>query len=185
MLFHVGSPLLRNVCTIGGHLARGKLSDVIPVLLALDAAVTVHHGADVRLSLAEYYARGHHEQPHILTAVHLPPLPARSASAFLRFARTAFDFPMANCCVRISTGPSTVRIVVGATPHRGQRALEAEAMVNSSDLDEATFAAAAEAAAAEIRTGSSWVAGSEYRTQLVRVLVHRCLGIAAERLEHA
>ena len=37
MLRHVGSPLLRNAATIGGHLARGRLSDVIPVLLALSA----------------------------------------------------------------------------------------------------------------------------------------------------
>ncbi|RPI24868.1 MAG: hypothetical protein EHM57_02235, partial [Actinobacteria bacterium] len=138
MLFHVGSPLLRNVCTIGGHLVRGKLSDVVPVLIALDAEVTIHRGGDTRLTLAEYYGRGHHEQPHVLTAVHLPVLPPQTGSAFLRFARTAFDFPLANCCARISRADgSAVRIVIGAVPQRDQRAFEAEAIVASRGFDDA------------------------------------------------
>jgi CO/xanthine dehydrogenase FAD-binding subunit len=182
MLAHVGSPLLRNVCTIGGHLARGKLSDVIPVLLALDAEVTVHTGEDTRIPLAEYYSGGRHLLSHVLTSVRLPVLATGCGSAFQRFARTAYDFPMTNCCCRVGPGTeSPVRIVVGATPQRGQRATAAEAVVAGGGFDETTFLEAANAAAAEIVTGSSWVVGSEYRTQLVRVLVRRCLTVAASR----
>lgn len=184
MLADVGSPLLRNACTLGGHLARGKLSDVIPVMMAIDAEVTVHSDSDRRMALVDYYDHGIHEQPHILTTVHLPVLPEPSAAAFLRFARTAYDFPMANCAVRLS-GNGEVRIVVGATPQRGLRASGAEAVIAAGRPDEATFEEAAEAAAGEIPTGSSWVVGAEYRSQLVRVLVGRCLAIANRRLEEA
>jgi aerobic carbon-monoxide dehydrogenase medium subunit len=184
MLAHVGSPLLRNVCTIGGHLARGKLSDVIPVLLALDAAVIVHDDGETRLTLADYYEGSHHERPHLLTSIQLPALAPGSAAAFQRFARTAFDFPMANCCCRLSPGADgRVRIVVGATPQRGQRAGVAESIVAEGALDGDTFAAAADAAAAEIPTAASWIASAEYRTQLVRVLVRRTLEEAADRME--
>lgn len=182
MLADVGSPLLRNVCTIGGHLARGKLSDVIPVLLALDAEVTIFSGEEERLSLADYYADDRHRSPHLLMQVHLPELPAPTAAAFQRFARTAYDFPMANCAVRLS-GSDEVRIVVGATPQRGQRAAAAEEIVRTGGRDPATFERAGEAAAAEIPVGSSWVVGAEYRSQLVKVLVRRTLAEASARLE--
>jgi CO/xanthine dehydrogenase FAD-binding subunit len=179
MLEHVGSPLLRNVCTIGGHLARGKLSDVIPVLLAVDASVTIHTGEPRRVSLADYYELGLHEQPHVLTAVHLPALAAPCGAAFERFSRTAFDFPMANCCCRVG---GDIRIVVGATPQRGRRATEAEAILAAGGLDPPTLAAAAALAAAETPTGSSWVVSAEYRRQLVAVLVRRSLETAVTRL---
>lgn len=182
MLADVGSPLLRNICTIGGHLARGKLSDVIPVLLALDAEVTIFDGEEERITLARYYADDRHTRPHLLMRVHLPRLGRPTAAAFQRFARTAYDFPMANCAVRL-TGTEAVRIVVGATPQRGQRAVAAEEIVGASGLDPATFERAAEAAAGEIPVGSSWVVSGEYRTQLVRVLVRRTLEAAAARLE--
>ena len=38
----IGGPQVRNVATIGGHLARGRISDVIPLFLALDATITVY-----------------------------------------------------------------------------------------------------------------------------------------------
>ena len=58
MLGGVGSPLLRNAATIGGHLARGRYSDVVPVLLALDATITVFDGSEQIMPLAAYYAEG-------------------------------------------------------------------------------------------------------------------------------
>lgn len=182
MLADVGSPLLRNVCTIGGHLARGKLSDVIPVMLALDAEVTIFAGEEERLTLSDYYADDRHRFPHLLMQVHLPRLESPTAAAFQRFARTAYDFPMANCAVRLS-GNGEVRIVVGATPQRGQRALAAEEIVRTGERDAATFERAGEAAAGEIPVGSSWVVSGEYRTQLVKVLVRRTLAEASARLE--
>lgn len=178
MLVEVGSPLLRNACTIGGHLARGKLSDVIPVLLALDAGVTVFRGEEERLSLAAYYDEGVHSTPHLLVRVHLPEPPPPAAAAFMRFARTGFDFPLANCAVLLF-GAGGVRIVVGATPQRGRRALRAEAEVAAGG--EAALDRAAAAAAAEIPVGSSWVVGADYRRQLVAVLVRRTLERAFRR----
>ncbi len=54
----MGSPLLRNAATIGGHLARRRYSDIVPVLLALDATVTVFDGTERTLPLAAFYAEG-------------------------------------------------------------------------------------------------------------------------------
>lgn len=187
MMVHVGNPLLRNFSTIGGHLARGKLSDVVPVFLALDATVTIYQGGDeITLALAEYYSKGRHSRPHILTRVDLPRFPETSAAAFLRFARTVFDFAILNVCCRIDTREGTVseaQIVCGSTPRRAEWATDAESSLIGFPLTPEQIEAAARRARQEIITGSSWVASAEYRSQLVEVLTRRCLSVVATRLE--
>ena len=79
MMVHVGSPLLRNAASIGGHLARGWLSDVIPVLLVLDASVEFFDGEHRTAGLDRYYEERLHEGPHILTGVAIPPAGDRQA----------------------------------------------------------------------------------------------------------
>ncbi len=186
MMVHVGNPLLRNFSTIGGHIARGKLSDVVPVLLALDSRVRVYDGAERYVSLEDYYGQGTHQMPHIVTALTLPSLPVVSAAAFVRFARTAFDFPILNVCCRVDGAEGgvigQVRVVVGATPRRATRATAAEALIAGRGLDGSTIDEAAAVARAEVWTGSGWVASAEYRSHLVGVLTARCLKEVAERL---
>jgi len=182
MMVHVGNPLLRNFSTIGGHLARGKLSDVVPVFLALDCEMHYYDGAEQSSGLSTYYEDGTHRSPHIVTGLSLAPLPERSAVAFLRFAKTVFDFPLLNVACRVDQDDE-VRIVFGATPRRSQRASSAEGVISRKGLTAAAIEEAALAARGEIRTGGGWVASAEYRTQLVEVLAKRCLGLVAERLE--
>lgn len=186
MLIDVGNPLLRNLSSIGGHVARGKLSDVVPVLIALEAEIGIHRGESERLPLSRYYEERLHRTPHLVTELVLPRLPDRTAAAFLRFARTVFDFPMLNVCCRASLdGPmiSDVRIVCGATPLLAQRAEGAESWIQERGIDPQSIETAARKAREEIMTKTGWVASAEYRSHLVEVLTARCLGEVARRLE--
>jgi CO/xanthine dehydrogenase FAD-binding subunit len=186
MMVHVGSPLLRNFSTIGGHLARGRLSDVVPVLIALDAQVTAYRNrSTIELSLAEYLAGRHNERPHILTFVRLPALDDPVAAAYLRIARTSFDFPILNCCCRVDGSADAVagvHIVCGATPRVAERANQAEAIIREHGLNPSSIAEAGRVAGEEVPTGSGWVASADYRSHLVEVLVGRCLTTVMERL---
>lgn len=186
MLADVGNPLLRNISTIGGHVSRGKLSDVVPVLVALDAEIGIYSGESEILPLSRYYGDKIHRTPHLVTEVVLPALSDHTAAAFVRFARTSFDFPMLNVCCRASrSGPMTtdVRIVCGATPLLAERASGAEAWIIEHGIDTHTVETAARHAREEIVTRTGWVASAEYRSQLVEVLTERCLTEVARRLE--
>lgn len=186
MMVHVGNPLLRNFSTIGGHLARGKLSDVLPVFLALDCEVTLFRGEETTLTLADYYEENHNKAPHILTGIKVLPLPEQSALAFLRFAKTVFDFPILNACTRIDLDAESVinaRIICGATPRRAERASRAEAWLVEHGLTPEAIAEAGRLAREEVPTGGGWVASPEFRSHLVEVLTTRCLATVAERLE--
>jgi carbon-monoxide dehydrogenase medium subunit len=187
MLRMVGSPLLRNAATIGGHLGRGRLSDVIPLLIALDASVTYSDGEAHTVALDAYYGAAAPQNRHLITEVSIPPRPLRSAAAFRKLARTHFDLAMLNGAARIALGEDGVvteaRVVVGETPALGARVPEAErVLVGAPPTDEA-IAAAAAAARDGVPVGSDGRASAEYRTQLAGVVVSRCLTQARTFLE--
>jgi CO/xanthine dehydrogenase FAD-binding subunit len=187
MLRLVGSPLLRNAATIGGHLGRGRLSDVIPLLIAVGASVEVYDGGTETLPLEDYYRRGRHRERALVTHVAIPSRPAHSAAGFHKLSRTHFDLAMLNGAVRIVLGDDATvagaRIVVGETPALGARAPRTEAVLAGSRLDPETIGAAAAAARREVEVAGDSRASAEYRTHLVGVVVTRCLTEAAGYLE--
>ena len=189
MLRAVGSPLLRNAATIGGHLARRRHSDIVPVLLALDAGVTVYEGTERTLPLAEYYGEGPPRSPALITQVQILPAGADTAAAFLKFSRTTFDFALLNCAALVRRdGDGRVghcRIIVGETPALGASVPEAEGALAGTAFDDASIAVAAEAAVAAVSFAGDQRAAADYRRALCRVAVRRCLEEARRRLgEH-
>jgi CO/xanthine dehydrogenase FAD-binding subunit len=187
MLRGVASPLLRNVATIGGHLARRRYSDIVPVLLALGAAVTVYEGAEHTLPLDRFYAESTRRSRAIITEVQIPPAGRDTAAAFLKFARTAFDFALLNCAVLVRRGTTGLvaecRIVVGETPALGAAVAAAEEALRGGPLDQAGIAAATEAAAASVAFGSDHRASADHRRALCRAAVRRCLEETGRRFE--
>jgi aerobic carbon-monoxide dehydrogenase medium subunit len=184
----VGSVLHRNSATLGGHLARGRMSDVIPVLLALDAVVVTFDGDRHEVPLSDYHAR--RPGPHVVTEVRLPALPGRTAAAFQRFSRTSFDHAILNACCRLdlegtdvtSAPVAAARVVVGETAVLGRRVHVAEDVLVGEVVEPRRIEAAAEAAVAAVETRGDWVASADYRRHLVGVAVRRCLTEVADRL---
>ncbi|MFO7548557.1 MAG: FAD binding domain-containing protein [Acidimicrobiia bacterium] len=186
MLVDVGSPLLRNAATVGGHLARGFLSDVVPVLLALDATVSYHDGADHEVELAAYYGDGLNHRPHILTRLDLPPRPEPAAAAFLRFSRTGFDHALANTACRVDLADghvADVRVAVGVAPGVARRVAPAEVALVGGILGPEEVAAAADLVAGDLEQMGDGGPSGPYRRHLAGVLVGRCLSTVRDRLE--
>ncbi len=184
MMVHVGSPLLRNAATVGGHLSRGWLSDVIPVFLALDAEVELYTGEHRRMSLHEYFDSGANRRPHVLTAALVPPGTEGAAAAFLRFSRSAFDHALVTAACRIDPDgdrSGAVRVVLGTGAGVAERLPEAEAILEGAVLDDERIRRAA-AVAASVEPHGTWVASAEYRADLAVVLVERCLTAVRGRM---
>jgi carbon-monoxide dehydrogenase medium subunit len=186
MLRLVGSPLLRNAATIGGHLGRGRISDVIPLLIALDASVTFYDGTRTTLPLEEFYAAERHLDRLLITSVTIPRRPARSAAAHHKLSRTHFDIALINAAARIVTDADgavcQARVVVGETPALGARVAGAEAALIGTLLGDEDIAAAAGIVRSDVVTGTDSRASAEYRTQLAGVVVTRCLTDIRTRL---
>lgn len=184
MLAQVGSVLHRNSATVGGHVVRSRLSDVLPVLLALDATVVSYAGAETHRPLAEYLDED--LGPHVVTEVRLPASVAGSIAAFTRFSRSTFDHALVNACCRVDAAGGTVRdvrVVVGESTTVGARVTAAERALDGAALTDEAIAAAAAAAGEAVGARDDWLTSGAYRRHLAGVAVTRCLRAVADRLD--
>ncbi|HEX32638.1 MAG TPA: hypothetical protein ENF88_02965 [Candidatus Acetothermia bacterium] len=187
MMRKVGSPLLRNIATIGGTLASAhSWSDVIPLFLVLNAQVTFYNGEYRSLSLADAYAAREELADSIITSVTIPTSTAGDYAAFHKFSRTAYDIALLNCAayLHIDDGRcSEVRIAAGGTPRLGERLPQAEGVVRGEALNTDTIERAAQVARDTTKTADDRRASGEYRKDLVYAGVKRCLEAIAGKVE--
>jgi CO/xanthine dehydrogenase FAD-binding subunit len=179
VLGRVASPLQRNLATIGGTLGSAHpWSDVIPLLLVLDAEVVVYDGHERTLPLTEYFtARAAGERP-LITEIRLPTAPGSAACAFEEYSSTGFDVAILNCAcfAALTSGRcATVRIAVGGTPRLATRLPAVEEELTGAVLDDATIDRIAALAGETIDARDDRRATADYRRDLARVGVSRCL----------
>ncbi len=187
MMRKVGSPLLRNIATVGGTLASAhSWSDVIPLFLVLDAQVTLYNGEYRTLSIADLYASRREFVDSILTSVRIPASAAGDYAAFHKFSRTGYDIALLNCAcyVHVVDGRcAQVRIAAGGTPRLAARLSQAEDTLSQAMLDNDTIERVARVAQDTAQTADDKRASGEYRKQLVYAGVKRCLREIAQKLE--
>ena len=142
-------------------------SDMAVALAALDAAVVVLGPAGERVIPVSDFHRLPGNEPHrdtvlehgeLITAVELPPAPARSAYRKVR-DRASYAFALVSVAAALeleddAANPPVirdVRIALGGVAHKPWRALQAEAALRGAEATEENFRAAADAelAAAE------------------------------------
>ena len=154
----------RNMATVGGTVCgRYGFSDIIPVLLALDAELVFHHAGTV--SLAAHMAAP--VRRDLLTAIRLPKDGRRAAYETIR--NTATDYGLLNVC-GACLPDGTWRLIVGARPGAAVRCAEAEAALAADDPDGAA------AAIQKLTYSDNLRAGGEYRRALAEVLTRRVYG---------
>ncbi len=121
------------------------------------------------------------EPGELLVAIEVPPLPAGSGTAHLRFAFHERPAVTVSCLARVVDGRiADVRIAVGSVGVTPKRVPDGEAMLTDQDADPDPVAlAAAGRAAAEASDPVADSNGSaDYKRHLVEVLVGRAVRAA-------
>ena len=187
----IGHAAIRNRGTVGGSIAHADPAAELPtVLVALDGEVELASTRGTRrvaaADLFEGFLTTVLEPDELLTAVHLPSLPAGTGWAFQEFSRRSGDFAIAGvaCTLRVEGGTvAEARIAMSGmdqTPIRmgaGEDTLVGQAP--SAEL----WAAAAAAAVTDVQPPSDLHGTRAYRRQLAGVLIRRALAEAFERAE--
>jgi CO/xanthine dehydrogenase FAD-binding subunit len=180
----IGSVQMRNQATLLGNVCTASpAGDTLPGLLVHGAVLETINvsGGKRRLALDEFLlAPGVNklQAGELATSISIRPLVPGEASAFRRFTeRRSLDLAFASVAARISfeEDGQTVRkarLALGAVGPCAFMAADAAAALDGRPLNAASLSRCAEAAAEYCSPISDHRASSDYRRQLVKVLVH-------------
>jgi len=174
---------VRNVATLGGHLAHGDPHmDLPPVLMALDAQVVTAATAGSRTLAAADLCTGYYEtalsRNELISEVIVPAQSGRRAAYVKLTTRAADDWPSLGIAVSLQMDGDTVRdarFVVSAATEKPLRLPGAEAVLRGATLSEAVLARVGEAAAAEAELTGDARGSAAYKTELLRVYAGRAV----------
>jgi carbon-monoxide dehydrogenase medium subunit len=175
---------VRNIATIGGHLAHGDPHmDLPPILVTLGARVRAVSPRGERWIEAGELITGYYETSlagdELIVEVHVPAQPPGSRAAYAKFtALSADDWPAVGVAVwlrRDGEAIAEARIVVGGATDHPTRMSAAEAELTGKTADVKAFVAAGAAAAGEVEPLGDLRGSGPYKREMVRVHVRRAL----------
>jgi carbon-monoxide dehydrogenase medium subunit len=180
---------VRNVATVGGHLAHADPHmDLPPVLIALGAHIAVAGAGGERAIPVEALFAGYFEtvlrRDELITALMIPAQGTRRAAYLKCTTRAVHDWPALGVAVSLERDGTAIRaakIVISAATEKPVRLQGAEAALGGGDIDDAALRRAGDAAADEAETIGDGQGSAAYKRQLVRVYVRRALATALGR----
>lgn len=185
----LGSPLIRNLATIGGNLVSARpAADFAPPLMAFGASVDLKKSSgERRVSLDDFFlgpGRTVMDPDEILTEIVIDEPPPYSGSSYIKLGiRKTLEISLVNVAVFIGLDTkdrtiSRARVVLGAVAPVPMRAFAAERILVGEKPGHALFEKAGEAAAKESKPIDDFRASAEYRRAMVDVLTQRTLNAA-------
>jgi len=177
---------VRNVATVGGHLAHADPHmDLPPVLIALGARVSVVDPKGERTIPLEQLHAGYLEttlkRSELIAEVIVPRQGARRAVYLKCTTRSADDWPALGVAAVLDVDGNTVRdarIVVSAATDIPTRLMAAEGTLRGARIDDSTLRRAGEAAVAEAGIIGDAHGSAAYKRELLRVYLARAVRAA-------
>jgi len=192
----VATVRIRHMATVGGSLAHADPNQDPPVtLMALDAKVEIGRAGGRREVPLSAFFRDYYEtvlEPgELVTAVSVPPLPAASGAAYVKFLpRSAEDYATVAVAATVTLEADGERcregrIALGSVAPTPLRARAAEALLADGELDERLLRAVGEAAKGEVNPLTDHRGSAEYKREMTAVMVGRALRQAWEAARRA
>jgi carbon-monoxide dehydrogenase medium subunit len=184
-----GSPLIRNLATIGGNLVSARpAADMPPPLMAYGAKVLLKNASGERqVSLKEFF-RGPGltvmKPDEILTEISIKKPPPNAGSGYIKLGvRKALDISIVNVAafIVLDDGKKMIRsarLVLGAVASTPMRAFKAEKRLIGEKPSGALFIRVGEEASTECGPIDNFRGSAEYRRAMVAVLTRRALDMA-------
>jgi len=171
---------VRNVATIGGHLAHADPHmDLPPVLSALGASVTVEGPKGRRTLPVERIGTGYLEtslaRGELITRLEVPPLGKRRAAYLKCTTRSADDWPALGVAAVLDLEKNEYSLVVSAATDKPTRLVSTEKLLKGKAADEKLLKQAGETAVAEVRIEGDLHGSAAYKQQLLRVYLGRTI----------
>ncbi len=180
---------IRNVATVGGHLAHGDPHmDLPPILLTLGARIrAVSPRGERWIDVGDFF-RGYYQtalaRDELITEIDVPIQPPGVHACYEKFtARSVDDWPAVGAAVWFRLESNNIveaRIAVSAATECPVRIEAAEALLKNAAPTLQTFLKAADAAAEQVQPLADLRGSASYKREMVRVHVRRALEKAGQ-----
>jgi carbon-monoxide dehydrogenase medium subunit len=182
----MGSPLIRNLATLGGNLSQSSPSaDSAPPLLVYGAQVKLVSSKGERIIPLEDFFLGPgknaRSEDEVMTEVQVPAPDNRAKSNFMKLSRRkGMDLSIVNAAALLTPDSSDevcadIKIALGAVAPVPMRAKKAEQTLTGKKLEPNTVREVALVAQEEVAPISDVRASAEYRLDMVRVLTEKVI----------
>jgi len=181
---------VRNVATVGGEICISvPIVDLPTALLACGASLGIisPQGTEYAISLEDFYIDAFLTKLKYGEIVKEVSIPKKSeeSSAFVKIGRTAYDFNLVNVAVSLSSKTdgrlSSLRVFLGGIKRTPFRATNFEKKLLGKRVDERTIMEAAEEAFEKEKLFPSVHGSSEYKMELLPIVLRDCILKAYER----
>jgi aerobic carbon-monoxide dehydrogenase medium subunit len=189
MAAHVANVRVRQVGTLGGNLCFAEPhADPGTLLQVYDASVELARQGSKRTVSLEQFFVGPFEvalaADEMLTTIHVPPLPAHTATAYLKFGH--LERPSVGVAVAVTALPDQVqevRLAVGCVGPTPRRLREVEALLSGKTLAgaRAALGSAGTLAGEAVDAVTDLHGSAEYKEYMVGVLLRRAFEQAYEQ----
>ena len=174
---------VRNVATLGGHLAHADPHmDLPPLLMAMGARITVAGPAGSRTMPVDELFAGYYEtslaRNELIAEVTIPPQADRRSAYMKCTTRSADDWPALGVAVSLQTDGRTVKaadVVISAATEKPTRLAAVQKILSGARLDQTTLHRAGDAAMVDAQTIDDVRGSAAYKRELVRVYVMRAV----------
>jgi CO/xanthine dehydrogenase FAD-binding subunit len=187
----IGSIQIKGRATVGGNLCNASpAADSVPALVAAGAIARIVGGKGMREAPVESIPIGPGKtslaKDEIVVSLFLPPRPAHSSDAYLRFTpRTEMDIAVVGVGISLTLDAggtcTAARVALGAVAPTVLLVKDAADALIGTRLDEAALDRLAEAASAACRPIDDKRGTKEYRVKVAGVLAKRTAEQALER----
>ncbi|MFC4669671.1 FAD binding domain-containing protein [Seohaeicola nanhaiensis] len=188
----IGSMQVQSRATPAGNLCNASpAADSVPALIAANATVTVIGPAGLRTVAVEDIPAGPGRttlnKGEVITAIHLPRRPARSADAYIRFTpRTEMDIAVVGVAVNLTLDAqglcTAARVAIGAVAPTARLVPAAGAALIGTPLDDTALDRAAEAVRAACQPIDDKRGTAAYRIRIAGVIFRRAALAALSRI---
>jgi carbon-monoxide dehydrogenase medium subunit len=185
----LGSPIIRNLATLGGNLVTARpAADLSPSFMSFDAKISLISVKGKReIPVNEMFlgpGKTVLEKDELLEEIVIDSPPPHSGCAYQKLGvRRALEIGLVNVAVFLTLekpeGPiKEARIVLGSVAPVPMRAMRAERCLTGEQPGQDLFDKAAKAASEESRSIDDFRGSAEYRREMVRNLTKRNLVLA-------
>lgn len=184
LLLRFGSDQVRNQGTIGGNIGSASpIGDLPPLLIALDATITLQKGDDTRTIALEDHYLGYRQTTlqsgEFIRSVNIP-LPAVEDHFSVHKISKRTDDDISSVCLAVylpmrNGVVNNARLAFGGMAATPVRAKDAEHKLNGTEFSQVSVLQAQEAIALELKPMSDARASAAYRLQVAQNLLQRVL----------